>query len=59
MDDFENVSAAGANAQKKHLLQKLVKKVLIHDKRTVEVWYGLPVRALAHMAPRVGLEPTT
>jgi len=25
----------------RHLLHRLVKKVLIHDRRTVEVWYAL------------------
>jgi len=37
----------------------MVKKVLIHDRRTVEVWYGLPnqasVRTPGHLAPRRGL----
>jgi len=42
VDRFEEVFAAGTNAQKKHLLHNLVKKVLIHDRRTVEVWYALP-----------------
>jgi len=32
----------GRPPQKKHLLHRLVKKVLVHDRRTVEVWYGLP-----------------
>ncbi len=42
MDDFEQVMAAGTNPQKKHLLHQVVKKVLVHDRLTVEVWYGLP-----------------
>lgn len=42
VDNFEQVLAEGANAQKKDLLRRMVKKVLIHDRRTVEVWYGLP-----------------
>jgi hypothetical protein len=42
MDDFEQVMAAGTNPQKKHLLRQVVKKVLVHDRLTVEVWYGLP-----------------
>jgi hypothetical protein len=50
-------------AKKKHLLHRLVKKVLIHDRRTIEIWYGLPnqasVRTPAHLAPRAGLEPAT
>lgn len=40
--NFEQVIAEGPNAQKKDLLRRLVKKVLIHDRRTVEVWYALP-----------------
>jgi hypothetical protein len=35
-----------------------VKKVLIHDRRTIEIWYALPnqasVRTPAHLAPRMG-----
>ena len=42
MDHFEEVMAGAANAQKKHLLRRLVKKVLVTGRRTVEVWYGLP-----------------
>ena len=55
LDRFEDVLAAGTNPQKKHLLHMLAKKVLVHDRRTVEVWYCLPsqasVRTLAHLAP--------
>ena len=40
--NFEEVMAEGTNPQKKHLLRRLVKKVLVHDRRTVEVWYGVP-----------------
>ena len=42
MENFERVMAEGPNPQKKHLLHLLVKKVLVHDRRTVEIWYGLP-----------------
>lgn len=42
VDNFEQVIAEGPNAQKKDLLRRLVKKVVIHDRRTIEVWYGLP-----------------
>ena len=42
MDNFEEVMAAGTNPQKKDLFHRLVKKALVHDRRTVEVWYGLP-----------------
>jgi site-specific DNA recombinase len=54
LQQFESVFASGTNAQKKHLLHQLVKKVLVQDRRTVEVWYGLPnqrsVRTPAHLA---------
>ena len=47
--------------QKKHLLHLLVKKVLICDRRTFEVWYRLPqfpgVRTLGSMVAPRGLEP--
>ena len=63
MDDFEEVLASGTNPQKKHLLRRLVKKVLISDRHTVEVWYGLPnrtsVRMPGSLAPREGFEPPT
>ncbi|MBP9032280.1 MAG: recombinase family protein [Pseudomonadales bacterium] len=42
VDNFEEVLAEAPVPQKKHLLHRLVKKVLIHDRRTVEVWYALP-----------------
>jgi hypothetical protein len=55
--------AEGPNPKKKHLLHRLVKKVLIYDRRTIEIWYGLPnqasVRTPAHLAPWAGLEPAT
>ena len=61
--DFEEVLPTAENAKKKHLLRQLVKKVLVHSRDTVEVWYGLPgpdpARIAGIMAPRVGLEPTT
>lgn len=63
VDGFEKVMAEGTNPQKKDFLRRLVKKVLDHDRRTVEVWYGLPnppsVRTLSNLAPRGGLEPPT
>ena len=44
--------AEGPTPKKKHLLHQLVKKVLIYDRRTIEIWYGLPnqtsVRRPAH-----------
>ncbi len=42
VENFEEVMAEVPNPQKKHLLHRLVKKVLVQDRRTVEVWYGLP-----------------
>jgi len=52
------VFAAGTDSNKKDLLHRLVKKVLIHDKRTIEVWYALPNQALvrtpSNLAPRGG-----
>lgn len=42
VDNFEHVIAEGSDAQKKDLLRRLVKKILVHDRRTIEVWYGLP-----------------
>ncbi len=63
VDHFEEVMAEGTNPQKKHLLRRLVKKVLVHDRHTVEIWYGLPnppsVRTPGNKAPRRGLEPRT
>ncbi len=57
VDNFERVMAEGPNPQKKDLLRRMVKKVLIHDKRTIEIWYALPnqasVRTLGNMAPRM------
>jgi len=44
VDQFEKVMAAGTNRQKKDLLHRVVKKVLIKDRHTVEVWYALPNR---------------
>jgi len=42
MDDFERVSESGLNAQKKHLLHRLVKEVRVQDRDTAEVWYSFP-----------------
>ena len=42
VNNLEEVMAAGDNKKRKHLLQLLVKKVLIHDRQTIEVWYCLP-----------------
>ena len=56
LGEFEEVMASAQNAKKKHLLRQLVKKVLVHDRHTVEVWYGLPqpdpVRIAGSLAPR-------
>ncbi|MHC4060005.1 MAG: recombinase family protein [Planctomycetota bacterium] len=56
IDNFEKVLARGTNPQKKHLIQQLVKKVRVHNKNKVEVWYGVPgdsqVSTPGRMAPR-------
>lgn len=41
VENLEQLIAAGTNPKKKHLLRLLVKKVLVHDRHTVEVWYAL------------------
>jgi site-specific DNA recombinase len=41
---LEEVMAEGTKAQRKDLLRRMVKKVLIHDRRTIEIWYALPNR---------------
>ncbi len=53
LDDFEAVMASEENAKKKHLLRQLVKKVLVHNRDTVEVWYGLPGPDLARIEGRM------
>ena len=45
LENFEQVMVEGTNPQKKHLLKTLVKKVLVHDRGTIEIWYSLPNRA--------------
>jgi hypothetical protein len=42
VDNSEDVMAAGTNPKKKDLLRRLVKKVLVHSRRTIEIWYALP-----------------
>jgi site-specific DNA recombinase len=67
LDDFETVFDSGTNAQRKHLLHQVVKEVRVHGRLSVEVTYfvpqpgpgGSPVMTQPHMAPEVGLEPTT
>ncbi|MEE9269991.1 MAG: hypothetical protein V3V49_06995 [Candidatus Krumholzibacteria bacterium] len=39
IDNFENVMDAGSNAQSKHLIGLLVKKVLVQHRDTIEVLY--------------------
>ena len=41
-DNFKKVMPEGHNPKKKHLLHRLVKKVLINSRQTFEAWYGLP-----------------
>ncbi len=61
LTNLQGVVDAVPGAQKKHLLRLLVKKVLIQDRRTAEIWYRLPqespVRILSGLVPRTGLEP--
>ena len=61
--EFEEGMASAENPKKKHLLRRWVKKVLVHDRHTVEVWYALPApdpaRIAGNLAPRPGLEPGT
>lgn len=56
-DHVARAIAADIKPQEKDLLRRLVKKVLVHDKRTIEIWYALPnqasVRTLGHVAPHV------
>jgi hypothetical protein len=42
VDNFERVMAEGPAPPQKHLLHRLVKKVLVPDRRTGEIWHGLP-----------------
>jgi site-specific DNA recombinase len=42
IDNLEDVMAVGTNAQKKHLVGLLVKKVLVHHRDKIEVWYQVP-----------------
>ena len=55
LTNLKGVVEAVPNAQKKHLLQLLLEKVLIKDQCTFEVWYRLPqfpgVRTLGRMVP--------
>ena len=40
--DFNQALAKGTNAEKKQLLQLTVKKVLVHDRESIEIWYAVP-----------------
>ena len=61
LTNLHAVVDAVPGAQKKHLLHLLVKKVLVRDRRSAEIWYRLPqespVRILSDLVPRTGLEP--
>ncbi len=49
IDQFERVMEAGANAQRKALLQLLVPRVVINDRHSIEVDYRVPnVQRFAH-----------
>ena len=59
--NLKGVVDAVPTPQKKHLLHLLVKKALVCDRRTFEVWYLLPqfpgFRTLGSMVAPRGLEP--
>ncbi len=61
LSNLREVVEAVPNPQKKHLLHLLVKKVLVKNRCTFEVWYRLPqfpgVRTLGIMVAPRGLEP--
>ncbi len=40
--DFDRVLAAGSNSERKHLLHRVVKKVLAHSRESIEIWYAVP-----------------
>jgi site-specific DNA recombinase len=42
LENFDRVMSEGTNPQKKHFIKRLVKKIVIHDRRTIEIWYSLP-----------------
>ena len=42
IDALDEIMENGANEQKKHLIQVLVEKVLVHDKDRYECWFRLP-----------------
>ena len=42
IDALDEVMENGGNEQKKHLIQVLVEKVLVHDKDRYECWFRLP-----------------
>ena len=42
LDDFERQFESHSNAERKHLLHRLVKEVRVQGKDTAEVWYAFP-----------------
>jgi len=44
VEHLDKVMADAPNPQKKYLMKRLIKKVVVHDRRTVEIWYCLPNR---------------
>jgi hypothetical protein len=42
LSDFDHVLAKGTNAEKKQLLHMVVKKVLVHSRESLEIWYAVP-----------------
>ena len=51
LDDFEHGFESHSNAERKHLLHKLVKEVRVQSKVATEVWYAFP-RPAALPVPR-------
>jgi len=53
--DLDAVLAEGTNAEKKHPLHRVVKKVLVHDRDSIKIWCAVPdqgaVRAPLRLPP--------
>lgn len=57
VDNLEDVMAQGPNPQEKDLLHQMVKKVLIHDRSTIEIWYALPSQGECNVVSVIWGEP--
>jgi hypothetical protein len=42
LSDFERILAQGTHAERRHILQRVVKKVLVHERESIEIWYAVP-----------------